>query len=366
MKWTIEAVNDRLKAGKIGVAVCVRGDRLSLRATFPSKPGSGKLTPHQQYLSLGIYANPAGLQRAEAEAKEIGGLLASGRFDWGRYLEADQKPSNTCGYWVEKFKKEYFATNGNDPTKQQTWKRHYEACFKKLAMDENLTPEILIKTATATDANTWTRRTICQKLEQLAKFAEVEIDLKRYQGDYSSSKQIIRQLPTEEEIVMARNAIAHPEWQWVFGVIACFGTRPHESLFSVVSPAYPHTCTIADGKTGSRIAFPLPLEWAIEWKLWETKTPSKVNLEGVTHKDLGNRVYKALKRYGVNFKIYDLRHSYAIRAATKYRVPIAVAARWMGHSPNIFLNSYQRHITQLDHLDVFERFTGHSFDGGDK
>ncbi|WP_414755592.1 integrase [Anabaena sp. CCY 9910] len=356
MKWTIEAVNERLKAGKVGVKVEVRGDRLSLRATFPPKPGSKKLIWHQQYLSLGIYANPAGLQRAEAEAKIVGGLLARDEFDWNRYLET-KEPVLTCGYWVEKFKQEYFAANGDDPTKQQTWKRHYEACFNKLPPEENLTPEILIATAISTPANTWTRRTMCQKLEQLAKFSGVKVDLKKYQGEYSSSKQIIRQLPSEDEIVAARDAITHPEWQWVFGVIACFGTRPHEALFSQVNADYPHTCTIVDGKTGSRIAYPLPQEWVIKWKLWETKIPSKVNLEGVTHKDLGNRVYKALKRYGVVFPTYDLRHAWAIRAATKYKIPTAVAAQWMGHSVIVHLREYQRHITQGDHLEIFERFT---------
>ena len=60
MKWSIEAVNDRLKAGKIGVKVEARGDRLLLRATLPPKPGSSKTKPHQQYIALGIYDNPAG------------------------------------------------------------------------------------------------------------------------------------------------------------------------------------------------------------------------------------------------------------------------------------------------------------------
>lgn len=356
MKWTIEAVNDRLKAGKIGVKVEARGDRLSLRATLPPKPGSGKDKSHQQYIALGIYNNPAGLQRAEAEAKIVGGLLARGEFEWDRYLESGIEKLS-CGYWVDKFKDEYFATNGDDPTKRQTWKRHYEACFSKLPANENLTPEILTATAISTPANTWTRRTMCQKLEQLAKFAEVKIDLKKYQGDYSSAKQVIRQLPSEEEIVAMRDAIAHPEWQWVFGVISCFGLRPHEIFESEVSNRYPHTCTIADGKTGSRIAYPLPPEWAAEWQLWDMKKPSKVNLEGVTSKDLGNRVYKALKRYGVKFKVYDLRHAWAVRAATKYKIPVAVASKWMGNSPAIFLKEYNRHITEGDSLDIFNRFT---------
>ncbi|MEH2270409.1 MAG: hypothetical protein V7K68_18660 [Nostoc sp.] len=68
MKLTIEVINDRLKNALIGVRVEARGDRLLLRATLPPKPGSNKTKPHQQYLALGIYANPAGLQRAEAEA----------------------------------------------------------------------------------------------------------------------------------------------------------------------------------------------------------------------------------------------------------------------------------------------------------
>jgi integrase len=356
VKWSIEAVNERLKAGKIGVKVEQRGDRLSLRATFPPKPGSNKENWHQQYLSLGIYANPAGLQRAEAEAKIIGGMLARGEFDWSRYL-GEERDAQTCGYWVEKFKEEYFAANGNDPTKQQTWKRHYEACFNKLPANVNLTPEILIATAIGTPANTWTRRTMCQKLEQLAKFAGVTIDLKKYQGSYSSAKQIIRQLPSEEEIATMWDAIAHPEWQWVFGAIACFGLRPHEAFFATVSCTSPHTCTIDDGKTGVRTAFPLPPEWVVEWKLWENNKPSRVNVEGVTWKDLGNRVYKALKRYNMNFPTYDLRHAWAVRAATKYKIPTAVAAQWMGHSPVVHLREYQRHITQGDHLEIFEKFT---------
>ncbi|MBJ7297974.1 MAG: hypothetical protein JHC73_17070 [Dolichospermum sp.] len=92
-KWTLDEVNARLKAGNIGVVVYQRGEllaaalryRLSLRATFPPKPGIDK-PPYQQLLSLGIYANPAGLQFAESEAKKVGGLLAQGKFEWSEYL----------------------------------------------------------------------------------------------------------------------------------------------------------------------------------------------------------------------------------------------------------------------------------------
>ena len=58
----LDEVNQRLKAAKLGIHVAQRGDRLSLRATLPPRPGSGKTKPYQQYLSSGIYANPAGFK----------------------------------------------------------------------------------------------------------------------------------------------------------------------------------------------------------------------------------------------------------------------------------------------------------------
>jgi hypothetical protein len=47
----IDLINKRLKAAKIGVAIEVRGDSLSLRATFPPKPGETG-APRQQRISL--------------------------------------------------------------------------------------------------------------------------------------------------------------------------------------------------------------------------------------------------------------------------------------------------------------------------
>jgi len=356
MKWTLDAVNERLKAGMVGVKVCQRGVRLSLRATLPPKPDSQKTGPHQQYLALGIYANAAGLQRAEAEAKIVGGLLATNSFDWGRYLEPEPTNVGTCRYWIEKFKIEYFAANGNEPTKQQTWKDHHEVFFNRLPQDEPLTREILIATAIQTEANTWTRQRVCQKFEQLAKSAGVECSLKKYQGNYSSSKQVAKQLPTELEIIANREKIKNPSWLWVFGAIAAYGLRPHEALFCKIEETAPYRCKILDGKTGSRLAYPLPTEWVSEWRLWEMNKPN-VKTDGRTFKDIGNIIYKAIKRSGVSFAPYDLRHAWAVRAALKYKIPTSVAAKWMGHSVTVHLKEYQRHITDADHLEIFEKFT---------
>jgi hypothetical protein len=73
-KLTLDAINARLKAAQVGVSIRQKGNRLYLRATLPPKPGSTKKHPHQQDVSLKIYANPAGLERAEAEARKLGAI----------------------------------------------------------------------------------------------------------------------------------------------------------------------------------------------------------------------------------------------------------------------------------------------------
>lgn len=68
----IDEINARLKRANFGIQVCQRGDRLSLRATLPPKPNSVIRQPHQQWLTLGVYANDAGFAYAETEAYKVG------------------------------------------------------------------------------------------------------------------------------------------------------------------------------------------------------------------------------------------------------------------------------------------------------
>ncbi len=75
-------INARLRTAQIGVAIQCLGKRLYLQATLPPKLGSKKNHAHQQRITLGIYANPAGYKRAEAEARKIGGELAMNQFCW--------------------------------------------------------------------------------------------------------------------------------------------------------------------------------------------------------------------------------------------------------------------------------------------
>ena len=78
----LSKANDRLKSYKAGISIYKRGDKLSLRGTFPPKPGSDKAKPYQQHLSLGLYCNPAGIKQAEDKAKLLSSQLALEKFDW--------------------------------------------------------------------------------------------------------------------------------------------------------------------------------------------------------------------------------------------------------------------------------------------
>jgi hypothetical protein len=73
-KLTLQAINQRLKDGNLGVALRQKGSSLYLRAILPPKPGETQWK--QRDIALKIYANPAGLERAEAEARKLGALLA--------------------------------------------------------------------------------------------------------------------------------------------------------------------------------------------------------------------------------------------------------------------------------------------------
>lgn len=351
MKLTLEVVNQRLKAAKIGVKVEARGDRLSLRATLPPKPGSNKTKPYQQYIALGIYNNPAGLQRAEAEAKIVGGLLARSEFDWNRYLTPEQELGiGDWESWINKFKEDYFAQKGDTPASQFTWKNDYEAAFKNLKGE--VTSASIIAAATCTPANSRSRKRACEKLQALAHLAGVKVDLKPYIGNYGNSQTKPRDIPTDEQIIQARSLFDNsPAWQWAYGMMAAYGLRPHEIFHCEISQKN-LTCHVLEGKTDERICYPLHPNWAEEWHLWEIKKP---RCSGKTYRDYGKRVTVAFWRRDVPFNPYDLRHAYAIRASVIFNLPVAVAAAWMGHSPSVYLQTYQRWINSHEHQGLFNK-----------
>lgn len=343
----IAQANGRLNAANVGAKIERLGNRLVIRATFPPKPNSSKSHAHQQRLHLGFHANPAGVKEAEAEARKIGALLDCGEFDWTPYLRG-QKSVLTIADWVEKFERDYFTRRSRTAQSETTWEKDYLAVYKKLDQTSTLGVDLLRDAIIKTTPDTRTRKRVCLALESLAKFADLEMDTKALSGNYSPQKVKPRDLPEDRLIAEWFYKIPNDSWQWVYGVLATYGLRPHE-VFHLNFEKMP-ILEILHGKTGSRQVWACFPEWVEEFDL---KTPKVPNVNGKNNTDLGDRVGKAFKRYEVPFSPYDLRHCWAIRTL-EFGLDISLAAAQMGHSVQVHSQHYHHWISERHHQRAYD------------
>lgn len=343
IEYTFEAVNQRLKAGLVRVALRQRGGALYMVATLPPKPGNNRPKPYQQIIALGVPANENGFKRAEDEARRLGAALALKEFDWSLYIEAESD-RNLAAAVIARFKAQYMATHS---LSEATWKGHWNDVYGRLPQGKPLEVATLLETVYATPRNSRNRLQTCKKLQKLADFAGLKVDLLQYQGNYGNS-QVVRTIPSDEEIVYWRSQLHSPEWQWVYGMMAAFGLRNHESFFCEFVADGLH---VVKGKTGPRMVFvALYPEWVEQWDLRNVKRPVLALDKEFGY--LGDRTCKAFKRHKIPFTPYDLRHAWAIRASVRFRYPIPTSAALMGHSPEIHLKTYQRHINEGIHRET--------------
>jgi len=339
----LNQANGRLKAAKTGVTILQRGDRLYLRAVLPPRPGSGKLSPYQQQIALGIHANAAGISLAEKEARKLGYLLDAREFGWELYGRTVERKSETIADWLKKFEE-----SKRDGVCATTWKTDYCRPFNQLPADESISAEVLLSAIAKTTPNTRQRRRFCLAFRQLAQFAGIDFDVSDLLGSYSPTKVQPRNLPSDEDITACFDKIKNPQWQWVYGVIAAYGLRDHEAFFLDMSK-FP-IAQVLEGKTGYRQCWPLRPEWAEQWDLADIKRPP---VTGTCHADFGARVCKFFARSALSFNSYDLRHAWAIRAV-RFGLDPSLAAKQMGHS----LATH----TQTYHLAINEREQQRAYD----
>jgi integrase len=343
----IAQANGRLKAAKVGIAITRQGDRLYLRGTFPPKPDSDKKAPYQQRLALSIHANPLGLKNAEAEARKVGALLDCKEFSWLPYL-GDRQIAQNCGEWVERFEKDYFSKRDKNPKTLTTWRKNYYEVLKRLPPDAPLTVEILKETIFRIDPDTRSRQIYCMVANALSKFADLNFDFSIYAGKHSPLKVSPRDLPTDEQIQQTYYKISNPAWQWVYGMLATYGLRPHE-VFNLNLDDLP-ILTITDGKTGARRVWACYPEWV---DLFQLKSVALPQVTGKSNADLGAKVSKAFKRYSIPFKPYDLRHCWAVRSL-EFGLDISLAAQQMGHSAKVHSDLYHHWISDRHHQKAYD------------
>jgi integrase len=349
----IEQLNTRLQAAKLGITVRQRGNRLSLRATLPPRPGSGKNKPYQQDLSLNVYANPAGFKKAEAEAHRVGTLLAIGKFDWAEFLTAKEPDHIPTRSWLKQLEEQYFSERARTTKTDGTWRKEYYAVLAKLPMDRAPTAELLTDLICTTKPDSRTRRRACYAAAALAEIAGIELNTTRLIGNYSPRRTSPRDLPNDGLIAQCYEQIPNASWQWAYGVMATYGLRNHEIGYIDLESLKqsPGIVSILEGgKTGARRVWPCYPEWWERWQLWNVNPPEIV---GKNNSDLGHRMYVQFERYGIPFNPYDLRHAWAVRTIY-FGWDVSLSAAQMGHSVQVHCDVYHHWLTDQHHQRAFD------------
>jgi integrase len=355
---TLDKLNAELKAIRAGVSIEQRGERLYLRATLPPKPGSGKTSPHQQTISLGIYANPSGFKRAKGEALRVSGLLACKDFRW-EDLGYGFDPQDSIADWLQKFEADWVARRGRGP-KSQTSLTPYQTAWKmafpsKADREKPLNAETLINALLShTDPDTFARNWLVSRLTTLARFAKIQVGLHPYKGSYTPDPVI---LPSDDQIEEWRSRITGDAWRWVFGIMATYGIRNHEIYYvDQDAPEFhqpPGVLVLRHGgKTGARKVWPYHPDWYSRWSLHEINMP---RISGRSNSDIGSRVTQAFEYYDIPFTPYTLRHAWAVRTAVVYGLPVEIAAQMMGHSLMVHYKTYLQWIQDIHFQAAWEK-----------
>ncbi|TVP62808.1 MAG: site-specific integrase [Nodularia sp. (in: Bacteria)] len=371
----LEQVNLRLKSAKAKVTVRASNGSLQLRATLPIKPGDKDIkgTGRKQYnLSLNIPANWDGLKTAEEEAYELGKLIARKSFEWNdKYLgnEAIKKDFKTIGELLAQFEAEYFKTHQRTTKSEHTFFYYFSRTKRFTNAQDLATPENFISSIEKIDKQ-WAKYNAARAISAFCQTFKIEIDLSQYSKMPENNP---RNIPTDTEI--AAGIIKFEDylknrgnqvnqnvknswqlWRWTYGMLAVFGLRPRELFISPDIDWWLSKENIdltwkvhKDCKTGEREALPLHRQWISEFDLRNPKylemlataISKKDNTNHAEITALTQRVSWWFRKIGLDFKPYDLRHAWAIRAHI-LGIPIKAAADNLGHSVQVHTETYQR------------------------
>lgn len=351
----IAQANGRLKAARLRVQIERRGDWLYCRGTFPPKPGSDRAVPYQQRIRLGCPATPIGIREAEHKAKEIGAALIREKFDWADYQADKCAPVQVAADAIAQFEQHYLANGGT----LTTWKGDYLKGLAGLDLNKPITPGDLQRAIEATAPNTRSRKRAVMACTALGKFAGLDVNFNKLAGNYSPRHPTPRDLPSDVEIVEFWQSLTNPAWQWVFGVIAAYGLRPHE-VFRIDFDRLANGDRVLhvgeNTKTGERLVWPFYPEWVDSFNLVTPVLP-KIKTDR-SNEAIGHSATAYFKSRGMVFPLYSLRHRWAVRSL-EFGLPVELASRQMGHSVDIHTQVYHHWITEDVHQRVYDRIVNH-------
>jgi integrase len=371
----LEQENLSLKSAKAKVTVRASNGSLQLRATLPIKPGDKDIrgTGKKQYnLSLNIPANLDGLKTAEEEAYELGKLIARKSFEWNdKYLgnEAIKKQFKTIGELLAQFEEEYFKTHQRTTKSEHTFFYYFSRTKRFTNAQDLASPENLISSIEKIEKE-WAKYNAARAISAFCQTFKIEIDLSNYskmpdnnpRNIPSDAEKITGTTKFEDYLNNRGNQVnqnvkdSWQLWRWTYGMLAVFGLRPRELFINpnidwwLSQENTDLTWKVhKDCKTGEREALPLYKQWILEFDLRNHKYLEML-ATAISKKDhtnhaemtaLTQRVSWWFRKIGLNFKPYDLRHAWAIRAHI-LGIPIKAAADNLGHSVEVHTETYQR------------------------
>jgi integrase len=326
---------------------------------MPPKPTDPPGAEHKQHrISTGL-AYPDQASEALQLAEKLGNALERHRvgleaFDWTPWLSLGRKKGVSAAqsdqsvtvsgtgairltnqWWLKQRKR--------GPSADDSWKVDYQDPLSPLMGIEDLRPDHLVSLVKTAEAASRTRRRVSQATATVAKalgWSDPLVSQLREMGKgYSAAKsQLPRDLPRDAVIEALIDRLS-ATWQWPVAVVATYGCRPHEALlFADIQPS--GVLRVSDGKTGARQSLALPHKWVKRWSLQNKRLP-RFNPEG-THRSVGALMGQALRRAKADFKAYDLRHAWAVRAIHNPQISPSLAAKSMGHSLAVHSAVYQR------------------------
>ena len=343
-KFSLDRVNARLAS--IPVSVKLRGRSLYLRATLPPKPGES--LPKQREIPIAKY-HAQGLKFAEEMALELAGDLLQwkrrGEFDWGRWSNGNKTEPVTAAQQIAAFEEWYRKRRS---IKDKTWELHWLRYLSLFPQAKPIVEAEILKVLPSFLPDSRDRKRCSQVMGRLCEFLELPLDLSPYRGRYSPQSSKALEVPNAEEMLEMVSQIPSCPWRNYLGMQATFGLRSHEPHYSTVEG---ELCQVREGKTGSRVAYPLYREWVRRLELSSDMVMPKIT--GKTYKEISSRVSKGYKRNGFKLPPRTPRYCYVVDAVCVQNIPVPAVAQSLGHSATVLLSTYSRYINAATMAQAF-------------
>ena len=319
--------------------------RLYLVAKVPRRDGGPGLA--QTRIALKLDDTAVNRRVAAKQLHTLEQQLERGTFEWSYWLDEDPKAVT----WREAIARLHRARVILGRTGQSTWEINYLGRLRQINPASPCTSLSIAQALERYDRATCSYKELYYLLRHVAKlvavpFPEVPVPL------YSQAKLVT--VPTDAQIIAWVEGAQEPA-RYYWGMMACFGLRPHEIEGAVLIER--DLCQVQEGtKTGFRTVVPLPREWVKRFGLREKRLRPRL-VEADRPDAAGKWLSVQVKKQGIPWRPYALRHAYAARLWREggARLDIYTAARLMGHSSGQHAKTYRAHIQPHQVAEAAER-----------